>query len=133
MQVSRRRFEQLVADELDALPAHLLEAAENVAVVVADRASPEQLVHVGSGVATAAGSELLGLYEGSGTKPSTLLPRGWAPTPITLPDVITLFREPLCALAGDEDALRDHIHATLVHEFAHHFGVDDDQLDALGW
>ena len=50
-----------------------------------------------------------------------------------LPDRITLFRLPLAAACADEDELFAEIRVTLVHEFAHHFGIDDDRLDELGW
>lgn len=126
MHVSARRFEELVAEALDSLPAHLLEHAENVAVVAEDRPSPEQLAATGA-------TDLFGLYEGTGTKPATLLPRGWAPHPFEMPDRITVFRAALCAASGDESELLANIRDTLVHEFAHHFGIDDDRLDELGW
>ncbi len=125
MQISRRRFEQLAAEALDAIPRPMLDASENVAVIVEDRPGPDLVV--------APGTQLLGLYQGNGTKPAGIMPRGWAPTPISLPDRITLFREPLAERAHDEDELREQIRATLVHEFAHHFGIDDARLDELGW
>ena len=127
MHVTRRRFEELAARALDSLPRRMLEAAENVAVVAEDRPTDEQRA------ALAPGHDLLGLYEGNGTKPSGIMPRGWAPTPVTTPDRITLFREPLGAISHDESDLYDHIRTTLVHEFGHHFGIDDDRLHELGW
>ena len=50
-----------------------------------------------------------------------------------LPDRIVLYRAPLLALCDDEQQLRDEIHVTLVHEIAHFYGIDDDQLHDLGW
>ncbi len=44
-----------------------------------------------------------------------------------------LFREPLLAICDDDDQLRDEIHVTLVHEIAHFYGIDDDELHRLGW
>jgi len=94
------------------LPPFILEHLENVAVVVAE-IPPE-------------GEILLGLYEG--------VPRterdGWLPS---LPDRITLYRRPLEARASTRDELSFLIAETLVHEVAHHVGIDDDRLDELGW
>lgn len=118
MHVSRRRFEQLVAEALDSLPEPLLAQAENVAVIVEDLPTGEQRGH-------GHGERLFGLYEGV-----ALVDRG---TDAAMPDRITLFRVPLCEACRDEDELFDEIRVTLVHEFAHHFGIDDDMLDELGW
>src|SRR4051812_18834805 len=126
MQVSARRFEELVADALDSLPRYLLEHAENVAVVAEDRPTPAQLAATGA-------HDLFGLYEGTGTKPTGIMPRGWAPHPFQMPDKITVFRPALSAASSDDDELLANIRNTLVHEFAHHFGIDDDRLDELGW
>lgn len=120
MIVSRRRFEALVAEALDALPAELAEMVDNVAVLVEDRPSPEQL--------GGRGGTLLGLYEGVARTDRS--PLGYTGV---LPDRVTLFRGPLCEISGDEDDLFDHVYETLVHELAHHFGIDDERLDELGW
>lgn len=94
------------------LPQFVLDHLENVAVVVAE-VPPEDDV-------------LLGLYEG--------VPRterdGWLPQ---LPDRITLYRRPLEARARTREELAFLIAETLVHEVAHHVGIDDDRLDELGW
>lgn len=106
------RFEELVGDAMDRIPDELYDSFDNVAVLVEDRDADEP--------------ELLGIYEG---------------TPLTerdewggaLPDVIRIFRLPLCAMCEDEEELIDEIHVTVVHEFAHHLGIDDDRLHELGW
>jgi predicted Zn-dependent protease with MMP-like domain len=70
---------------------------------------------------------LLGLYEGV-----PLTERddyGW----LVMPDKITLYREPLCAICDQVDELVAEIAVTVVHEVAHHFGIDDDTLHDLGW
>jgi len=120
VRVSRRRFEELVADALDSIPVELAQEMENVAVLVEEWPTPEQL----------AGRDgtLLGLYEGVALTDRS--PIGYAGV---LPDRITVFRGPLCALARDEADLAHHIRVTVVHEIAHHFGIDDDRLEALGW
>jgi predicted Zn-dependent protease with MMP-like domain len=117
--VSRARFEELVADALDAIPDELAMAIENVAVIVEDHPTPEQ--------AAEHGDDLLGLYEGV-----ALVDRGFFDAP-ALPDRILLFRHALCEYAEDEDDLVEQVLVTVVHEIAHHFGIDDDRLEELGW
>lgn len=114
----RDRFDRLVEDALSSLPRDLLAYLDNVQITVED-VPP----------AAPAGGEdelLLGLYQG--------IPRtergfegGW------LPDRITLFRRPLEARARNRQDLASVVRDTVVHEIAHHFGIDDDRLDELGW
>jgi predicted Zn-dependent protease with MMP-like domain len=111
---SRRRFESLVADALDELPGWVQEAMDNVAVVVEDQPPEDD-------------PDLLGLYEGI-AKTEREFYAG------ALPDRITLFRSTIEAEAGDDDEeLRAQIAETVVHEIAHHFGISDERLEALGW
>jgi predicted Zn-dependent protease with MMP-like domain len=120
VRVSRRRFEELVADALDSIPPELAEQMDNVAVLVEDWPTPEQLA--------GRGGTLLGLYEGIALTDRS--PLGYAGV---LPDRITVFRGPICERARDEEDLARQVRVTVVHEIAHHFGIDDEQLDALGW
>lgn len=101
-----------MGDALDALPEELGALMENVAIVVEDRHPTE---------------DLLGLYEG---------------VPLTerddygglvMPDLITLYRLPLCEFARTEEELVEEVAVTVVHEIAHHFGIDDDKLHEWGW
>ncbi len=101
-----------MADALDALPEALGVLMENVAVVTRDRHPVE---------------DLLGLYEGI---PLTERDDYGG---LVMPDVITLYRLPLCEICVDEDELVEEIAVTVVHEVAHHFGIDDDSLHAWGW
>jgi predicted Zn-dependent protease with MMP-like domain len=110
--VSAREFERHVADALDALPEELGRLMENVAIVAADRHPTE---------------DLLGLYEGI---PLTERDDYGG---LVMPDVISLYRLPLCEIAADTDELIEEIAVTVVHEIAHHFGIDDDALHAWGW
>ncbi len=107
------RFEELVGEALDELPAELLRAMDNVVVLVEPR-HPED-------------PELLGLYEGVALTDRTSDYGG------VLPDRITLYREALVEMCADEDELRDEVAITVVHEIAHHFGIDDATLHRLGW
>ncbi|CAN5294850.1 metallopeptidase family protein [soil metagenome] len=107
-------FERLVIDELDLLPDDMVEGLENLVFVTEKRPEDGSL-------------DLLGLYQGVAITERDRYGFG------ELPDRIVLYREPLLNLAGDLDELRDQIHVTLVHEIAHYYGIDDDQLHELGW
>ena len=112
IEVARERFEELVGEALDDVPPDLAKLMDNVAVFVEDD-PPEE--------------GLLGLYEGT---PLTERDQWYAGQ---LPDRITLYRNPICAICDDEDDVTDEVYTTVVHEIAHHFGIDDDRLDELGW
>jgi len=108
-------FEALVVEELDALPDEMVEGLDNLIFVTEARPEDGSL-------------DLLGLYEGV-----ALTDRGQYGFG-ELPDRIILYREPLLATAeGDLEELRKQIHITLVHEIAHFYGIDDDELHRLGW
>ena len=102
----------VVADALDSLPLELGELMDNVAVVVED-AHPTE--------------DLLGLYEGV-----PLTERGDYGG-LAMPDRVTVYRLAVCANCGDEGEVRREVAVTVVHEIAHHFGIDDDTLADLGW
>jgi predicted Zn-dependent protease with MMP-like domain len=72
--------------------------------------------------------DLLGLYEGT---PLTERDGGWATG--SLPDRITIFRNPTLAGCDTREEVVDEVRVTVVHEIAHHFGIDDDRLHDLGW
>ena len=110
--ISEDEFERLVADGLDALPDELLQLLDNVVILVEDEHPDE---------------ELLGLYEG--------IPHTERDDygDMVLPDRITLYRLTLCDAVDDLEMLRDEVIVTVVHEVAHHFGIDDERLHELGW
>jgi len=110
--VDVERFEQLVAEALDSLPPALGEMMENIAVVVRDRHPSE---------------DLLGLYEGI---PLTERQDYGA---MVMPDRVTVYRLPICEICDHEHELRHEVTVTVVHEVAHHFGIDDKTLHQLGW
>lgn len=113
MEMSRTRFEELVADALDLLPAEFARSMSNVVVLVEDR-NPEE-------------PTLLGLYEGIALTERDSTYGG------VLPDRITIYREAVLEICGSEQEVTDEVATTVVHEIAHHFGVDDERLHALGW
>ena len=105
-------FERLVGDALDSLPPQLAVHFSNVVVLVEDEDDEEP--------------DLLGLYDGLALTERT----DYAGV---LPDRITLFRLPLCDMVDSLEELADEIRITVVHEFAHHVGIDDERLHELGW
>ena len=121
MRLTRREFEALVAEALESLPPAIAEAIENVAVVVA----PETTYHHRLASGTRVGT-LLGLYEGV---PLTKRGSGYSLVP---PDVITLFQGPICRRARNRDEIRQLVRDTVIHEIAHHFGIDEAELEARG-
>ncbi|HSK15603.1 MAG TPA: metallopeptidase family protein [Gaiellaceae bacterium] len=107
-------FEDHVRAAFESLPADLRAAMANVEIVVEDE-NPED-------------SDLLGLYLGV---PLTERGDGYAGA---LPDKIAIYRLPLEEEFGDDpEVLEEEIRITVVHEIAHHFGIDDDRLAELGW
>jgi predicted Zn-dependent protease with MMP-like domain len=107
-------FEALVIDELDKLPDDMVDGLDNVIFVTEDRPDDGSL-------------NLLGLYDGVALTERGQYGYG------ELPDRIILYREPLLAISADLDQLRAEVHVTLVHEIAHFYGIDDDELHRLGW
>ncbi|MEU0553923.1 metallopeptidase family protein [Dactylosporangium sp. NPDC006015] len=114
MQMSKKRFEELVGEALDEVPEELLDLMDNVVILVVDDPPPGE-------------PDLLGLYEGF-----SLTERGWDYSGV-LPDRISIYRNPILAICDDEDDVVDEVAITVVHEIAHHFGIDDRRLHALGW
>lgn len=110
--VSRERFEELVAEALDTVPPELARVMDNVVVVVVDD-PPEP--------------GLLGLYTGV-----PLTERGeWYSG--VLPDRIEIYRKPTLEICDTEEDVVDEVQITVVHEIAHHFGISDERLHELGW
>ena len=114
-------FEALVAVALDAIPEPFASALGEVAVVIADDPTPDQRRENDIGP----DETLYGLYEG--------VPRTeWGADWVEVPNRITLFRLPLEADFADPDDLADEVWVTVVHELAHHLGIDDERLTELG-
>lgn len=112
----------MVGDALDEIPEALAAQLENLAVVVEDWPSHEQLARL------APGSTLLGLYEGT-----PLTARGPVSYHGVAPDRITIFQGPLSRRARERDELAAQVRVTVLHEVGHHFGMDDVRLRELGW
>lgn len=114
LEVSPEEFEDLVAEALDEVPDELARLVDNVVILVEDDAPAHD-------------PDLLGLYEGI-----PLTERGtWYAG--AMPDRITIYRKPILAICDTFDDVVDEVHITVVHEIAHHFGIDDDRLHELGY
>jgi predicted Zn-dependent protease with MMP-like domain len=113
--MSREEFEDAVADALDSVPPELARQMSNVVVLVEDEDD------------AAGGAPLLGLYEGT---PLTRRGDGWT---WALPDRITVFRNPILAICRSREDVVREVRVTVIHEIAHHFGIDDARLHELGW
>ena len=114
IEVDEETFERLVEDALDGMPDELGRLVENVAVMVED-GRPD--------------SGLLGLYRGV---PLTARDAGYG-LGLTMPDRITIYRLPICARCSTHEEVVEQVRITVVHEVAHHFGIDDRRLHELGW
>ena len=111
--MERERFEELVGEALDEVPEELLALMSNVVILVEDDPPP--------------GEDLLGLYEGH-----ALTDRGWDYAGV-LPDRILIYRNPILRICDTDDDVIDEVAVTVVHEIAHHFGIDVARLHELGW
>jgi predicted Zn-dependent protease with MMP-like domain len=112
MYVEPARFEEMVAEALDGLPEQLGRLMRNVAVTVEHGPGPRGL---------------LGLYQGIPLTDRTSQYAG------VLPDHITIYRRAICAICHTEPEVAEQVRRTVIHEVAHHFGIDDDRLRELGW
>jgi predicted Zn-dependent protease with MMP-like domain len=108
-----QRFDELVADALDLIPPELAAAMDNVVILVEERHPDDP--------------ELLGLYEGVALTERDSDYGG------SLPDAITIYRDALLDVCDTDDELVEEVAITVIHEIAHHFGIDDHRLEELGW
>lgn len=112
--MTRAEFEELVDATLEELPDWVTAEIDNLHVEIQELPTPEQ-------------GDVLGLYEGV-----SLLDRSadyWG----VLPDRIIVFRQPHLEMGLDRPDLEAEIRKTVLHEIAHHLGIDDTRLDELGW
>jgi predicted Zn-dependent protease with MMP-like domain len=114
IEMGRERFEELVSEALDLVPEQLARLIDNCVVLVEDDAPADD-------------PELLGLYDGI---PITERDSSYV---MAVPDRITIFRNPTLAMCESEDEVVEEVGITVVHEIAHHFGIDDDRLHELGY
>ncbi|MFD4181785.1 metallopeptidase family protein [Rhodococcus sp. NPDC058514] len=113
VEMTEARFEELVGEALDLIPAELARAIDNVVVLVEDR-DPEE-------------PGLLGLYQGIALTERDSHYGG------SLPDTITIYREALLEVCDSEEQVIEEVAITVIHEVAHYFGIEEDRLHQLGW
>jgi predicted Zn-dependent protease with MMP-like domain len=113
VEVTEEHFEALVVAALESIPDELSAQMDNVAVVIEDLGYS---------------ANLLGLYEGV-----PLTGRGINYGGLVVPDRITIYRQPICRVARDEDDVVHQVTKTVIHEVGHHFGISDARLRELGW
>jgi predicted Zn-dependent protease with MMP-like domain len=113
MELDRAGFEVLVDQALDDIPTEIASQVHNVVVLVEDEPPADE-------------PDLLGVYEGVSLTERTADHTG-------LPDRITVFRRPLLEMCETPEELVREVRITVVHEIAHHFGIDDDRLHDLGY
>jgi predicted Zn-dependent protease with MMP-like domain len=113
VRMTPKRFDELVSDALDLIPPQLAAGIDNVVVLVEDRHPDEP--------------DLLGLYEGVALTDRDTTYAG------ALPDTITIYRGALLEMCNSEEQVVDEVAITVIHEIAHHFGIDDERLHELGW
>lgn len=121
--VSKARFGQLVEAALAELPEAFAQYLEEVPVEIRDRATPKQRRKVGVGQ----NGLLLGLYHGVPRPERGVEASG------RLPDVIYIFQHDIELASSDEENLIEQVRTTVLHEIGHHFGLDEDELDELGY
>ena len=114
LEISPAEFDRLVEEALDSLPGEIAARVHNVVVLVEDAAPVED-------------PDLLGVYDGVALTERAANHAG------DLPDRILLFRDNLLHMCRTPEELADEVRVTVVHEVAHHFGIDDARLGDLGY
>ena len=114
LEIAPVEFDRLVEEALDSLPSEIAARVHNVVLLIEDDAPPED-------------PDLLGIYDGVALTERAANHAG------DLPDRILLFRNNLLAMCETPEQLADEVRITVVHEIAHHFGIDDTRLDELGY
>jgi predicted Zn-dependent protease with MMP-like domain len=114
IEMAPAEFDALVDRALDEIPDEIAALVRNVVVLVEAEPPDDD-------------PDLLGLYDG------IALTERWGDPTMELPDRIFIFRGPLLDLCDTEEQLVDEVRITVVHEVAHHFGIDDERLHALGY
>ncbi|MEU2776184.1 metallopeptidase family protein [Streptomyces sp. NPDC007162] len=114
LEMTREAFEELVSEALDRIPPELTRVMDNVAVFVEDEPPADD-------------PELLGLYEGT-----PLTDRGeWYAG--VLPDRVSIYMGPTLRCCETSEDVVHEVAVTVIHEIAHHFGINDERLHELGW
>lgn len=121
--VARERFAQLVAEAVESLPDAFREFLDEVPIEIQDQPTRRQR----AALELEPGSDLLGLYHG---RPRT---ERSVEEHARMPDVIYIFQKPIERICRNEAELIEQVRVTVLHEIGHHFGMDEDDLDELGY
>lgn len=121
--VGKAQFARLVEESLADLPQEFAEFLDEVPIEIRDRPTPKQLRAVG----LADDELLLGLYVGTSLSDRSVQ-HG-----VEMPSAIYLFQEDIELVSDSEAQLKDEVRTTVLHEIGHHFGLDEDDLDELGY
>ncbi len=124
MRLSPEEFDALATQAVDRIPKELREYLDNVVISVQKEPSPELLEEMGMDPEE---DTLLGLYQG------VALTERSATDPPLYPDTIFIFQEPIEEMCDTIEEIEEEIEITVVHEIAHHFGIDEDRLEELGY
>jgi predicted Zn-dependent protease with MMP-like domain len=119
--MTRDRFERLVEDALQQIPRRFRDEMQNVAVIVED----EPPAHVLAEMEIEPPDSLYGLYHG------TPLPERGSGYGNALPDRISIYQRPIEEDCEDDDEIRDCVAETVIHEFGHYFGLDEDEIEEI--
>lgn len=119
--MTRERFQELVAEAIDNIPRRFRAEMKNVAVIVED----EPPAHILEEMEIEPPDSLFGLYQG------TPLPERTSGYGNALPDRISIYQGPIEDACEDDDEIRDCVAETVIHEFGHYFGMDEDQIEEI--
>jgi predicted Zn-dependent protease with MMP-like domain len=119
--MTKELFERLVEDALRDIPKRFRDEMKNVAVVVEDEPSRELLDEM----EVEPGETLFGLYHGT-----PLTDRSWSHSH-SMPDRISIYQRPIEEACEDEDAIRDCVAETVIHEFGHYFGLSEEEIEEI--
>jgi predicted Zn-dependent protease with MMP-like domain len=119
--VTRERFQKLVDEALASIPEDFREAMQNIAIVIEQEPTPEQLAEVG----IEPPDSLFGLYQGT-----PLTERQWAHGNV-LPDKVTLFQQVIEDDSESDDDVIVAIGETLIHEIGHYFGLSEEEIEVI--
>lgn len=124
---NREHFDELLEKILEELPDYVSRMLEEMPVIVDDEPSNEILTRMGLS-ARPGESDLCGLHSGQPLSERSVMDPG------AYPDTVRIFRGPILRTSGDEPGeLENQIRITLLHEIGHHFGLEEDELEALGY
>jgi predicted Zn-dependent protease with MMP-like domain len=124
MTVTDQEFDDIISKAMDELPQEYIAGLKNVAIVYEDEPSPEQRIKL----KLRCDQTLFGLYEGIPVTKRPAAESILSANFMTLPDKITIFKNPILHASGSLDEFKAHVKHTLWHEIAHYYGLDHDRI-----